>query len=195
MKRSGRKLTAAIVGALAMMGVASSALAQGPNYNYVQGGYQFWTGGGSVDGFFVDGSFAVNRQIYIAAGYDTVGYGDWDMDRLTLLGGFHQPLARNMDFYLEGGLARTSGEVCVPFFGCFSHSDTGLLLGGGVRMMTNRNLEVHGGLRLITGDYDETYLTAGAAYQFAPSLSGLANMSYMTDASEFRFQLGLRYGF
>lgn len=189
------KFTVACIG---LMMASGGALAQDIDYTYVEGGFQTITGSPSPSGVFVDGSYRITDEIYAAGGLQWLSASGVDFNLLTLRGGYIFPLSDNMDVYAEGGLANARAKASVRTeFGSFSSSvsDTGLLLGGGVRMALNEELEVHGGARLITTFSDEFYLTGGAAYEFMPNLRAVGSLSVLLDASEFQLQAGVRYSF
>lgn len=181
--------------AATLMLASAGAMAQGPNYNYVQGGYQMVTGGDNPDGLFIDASFQVADQIYVAGGYDYFGESGYDLSVLSVRGGYFHPLEQNIHVYGEAGLARSRVEVKIPPFGTVSDTSTDLMFEGGVRARLMPALEVRGALRVMTGDYDETFLIGEGAYQLNQQWSAVAGLAHMSDASEFRFQMGARFAF
>ncbi len=197
------KFKTLVLGA-AMLTVSAGAIA-GNNISYTnaQAGYQFWTGSGSIDGFFTNGSFRINEQVYVAAGYDFASASGYEFSTLSGRGGFILPM-QGFDLYAEGGLANRTAKFrnCRGNFnnnnfrcGSFSDSDMGLFLEGGIRTMIDRQIELRGSFRHITGDYDETYLTAEGVYHITPQWSAMTNVSRLMDASEFQFQIGGRFNF
>ena len=193
------KLKALVLGVGLALGCGVAA-AQGLNYSYVQGGLERSSGWGSADGLFVEGSYRVTDDIFVAGSYSSVDSSWYEMTMLTVRGGYIFPISDTMDAYAEGGIANT--EVKSRYYGSWlgsgswgSHSDTGLLLGGGVRMMVMPELEVYGGARMITGDHDDIFINGGVAYEFMPNLSVVGNLTRILDASQSMFRVGVRYGF
>ena len=187
-----------IISAAALMLASATAMAQGPNYSYVQGGYQMLTGTDSPDGLFIEGSYQIADQFYLAGGYDIFSDDFYDVSRLTARGGYIHPMENNIHLYGEAGLAFTDAEFTFCFLDtCVKGSEDSvdLMIEGGVRAQLAPALEVRGALRMITGDYDETYLIGEGVYHFNPQLAMVGGLARMSDAGEFRVQAGLRFAF
>lgn len=184
-----------ILSGAALMLASATVMAQGPNYSYVQGGYQMLTGTDSPDGGFIEGSYQIADQVYIAGGYDIFSDSFVEVSRLTARGGYIHPLEENIHLYGEAGLVSTRVERDYPFLGTVSTSSTDLMIEGGIRALLMPELEVRGALRRITGDYSETYLVGEGAYHFNPQWAVVGGLARMTDEGEFRVQVGARFAF
>ena len=183
-----------IVAGIGLMAASSMAMAQGPSFSYVEGGYQLYTASGASGGLFVDGSYRITDEIYAAAGYSMLDGTDWG--QLTLRGGYILPLADNMSAYAEGGIinSRLSHRPLGSWGPTYTHSDTGLLLGGGVRMALTPEMEAHGGVRLTTDFSNDIHLIGGGTYEVIPNLSLIGNAIMSLDRTEFTLQFGVRFG-
>ena len=92
------------LGLLSLLALASPALADGLNYNYLEaGGVNFDLDDDIVDvdgdGFGVGGSFEVGESMFVTAGYSTADFDfDIDLDQLSFGLGVHTPIGDNVDF-------------------------------------------------------------------------------------------------
>lgn len=128
--------------------LAASLLAAAPlaanaanfDYNYVEGGYVNYDfdGPGSENGLQIGGSFAVNRNVYVAA-----DYADLDNQNIFKGGvGYALPLNRSLDLY---------GQVN---YVDFDYNNDGLGLTGGLRAQVSNRVELGGGFNYYDVDPD-----------------------------------------
>ncbi len=180
---------------------ATSQVAQAAEISYsnAEAGYQMLTGDGDFDGFLVRGSFQLNDDFYLAAGFDELKDGGMSQEILSVRGGMRFALENNLDVYGELGLARAKIKVEVQTpFGTMggSDSETGIQLEGGARMMLSEKLEARAFLRHINAsDFDETFLGAQGVFYVADQVGLFAGVSRLFDASEFAIEAGVRFSF
>lgn len=144
------------------------------SYTYAQASYiSSDFAGADGDGFALDGSFELNKDFALIAGYETTSYDEFgvslDIDVLALGVAFHMPVDEKMDAVFTGGLldAEMSLDVNDPFFGSFSISgdDTGNFLSAGIRLQANPQMEL--GLALKRYDmFDEAETGIDASLLF-----------------------------
>lgn len=175
------------------------AQAEEISYNNAEVAYQKMTGDGDLDGFLLRGTFLLNDDFYLAAGFDELKDGGVSQEVLSVRGGMRFAIENNLDLYGELGLARAKikVEVSTPF-GTMggSETETGLQLEGGARMMFSDKLEGRAFLRHIAaGDFDETFLGAQGVFYVADQVGLFAGMSRLFDASEFVIEAGVRFSF
>lgn len=179
--------------------------ADGLKYTYVQGGYETWTGTDSYGGIFMDGSYRFGKMFYVAGSLAGLSNSWSDISRFSARGGYIHSLSDTMDIYAEAGMVRSGFSIkgaCETFSNgstfcesAYSDSSTDPMVEGGGRMLLTPQVELRAALQHITGDYEETFITAGAAYHFVPEASAVMNLSRMLEAEEFQVQIGFRYAF
>lgn len=197
-----KKVTGLGFGFLIAAGLAltpQTVQAAGISYNNAEAGYQMVTGDGDLDGFLLRGSFQLNEDFYLAAGFDELKDGGVSQEVLSARAGMRFALENKLDVYGELGLVRAKLKVKVRTpFGTMSGSDTetGLQLEGGARMMLSDKLEGRAYLRHVAaGDYDETFLGAQGVFYVADQIGLFAGVSRLFDVSEFAIEAGVRYTF
>ncbi len=163
------------IAAVSALAFAAPALADGPSYNYIEGGYQRvefdddFSGDFDGDGFGIGGSFALNDQWHLFADYSTADLDfDVDLDQLRLGGGFHTGLTNNVDFVAEFSYVRFDASA-----GGFSVDDDGFGLSLGMRGMAADRLELAGWVDYIDLDDsgDDTSLRGEAWYKFTENFA------------------------
>lgn len=142
------------------------------SYNYAQAAYISTDFAGiDGDGFALDGSLEINKNIAFIAGYETTGFDEFgikvDIDTLTYGFAFHMPVSDNMDVVLGAGLTDTEVSFSDPFFGDFTVSDTGNFLSAGIRVQANPQTEFSLAVkRLDAFDETETGIDASMLFNF-----------------------------
>ena len=160
------------MGALALAGMLGSGMAgaQELSYNYVEGGLALYPdfGDQSLVGIDTNARFAFTDEIFGLGGFQYLT-DDVDVTTFHVGAGYRFPIQRGTDVW--GGLTIEYNEIEStrrnPFTGqrvTTSVDDTSLGIRGGVRHMVNRDLEVSGTARLITGDLDYFGLRGSATY-------------------------------
>lgn len=158
------------IAVLSALAFAAPVLADGVSYNYVEGSYQRvefdddFGGNFDGDGFGIGGSFALNDQWHLFAGYGTADLDfDVDLDQLAVGGGFHMPISNAVDFVAEFSYVRFEASS-----GFASVDDDGFGLSVGARGMAADRLELAGWVDYIDLDQsgDDTSIRGEAWYNF-----------------------------
>ena len=145
--------------------------AAGFSYNYGQVEYH----SGDFDGLGFSGSFVINHELFIRAGYinatdDGVGV-EVDYTRFNVGLGLHMPLNPQTDGVLTVSFVSEEAETESAVFST-SVDDTGLMVTGGVRHQLNPKIELAGELFYIDALDDDLGLYAEARYLFNPGMTG-----------------------
>lgn len=186
--------TILIVGSLAL---AAPAVADGPNYDYLEVRYQGIQLDGSGfdvdgDGFGLAGSVEVGEMWQLFANYNATGFDfDVDLDELYLGGGFHAGLSPNVDFVAN--LAYVRYDVSAPFGQSFD--DDGIGASIGVRGMLTERFELAGFIEYVdlSDIGDDTSISGQAWYSFTPNFAVGFQASAGDDIT--RYGLGARLYF
>ncbi len=157
------------LGLLSLLALASPALADGLNYNYLEAGWVNFDLDDDIvdvdgDGFGVGGSFEVGESMFVTAGYSTADFDfDIDLDQLSFGLGVHTPIGDNVDFV--GTVSYVSVEASA--FG-FSEDDDGFGASVGIRAMVSDAVELAGGINYIdlSDSGDDTSFGGSAWYYF-----------------------------
>jgi len=150
-------------------------LAEGPDYNFVEGGLtEFDLDAQGADGLGIElgGAIDVTNNIFVFGNYengeDLDGNNgvDIDVSRLSLGGAYHHGLTGKTDFV--GGLAfeRIDAEVDGPGFGSISGDDNGLSFHAGIRSVPKPSIDLHAFIKRVDydGNLDDTSLEIGGWY-------------------------------
>ena len=194
----------------ASMLIAQAAVADDISYTYAQGGYQSYLDDGD-GGFFAGGSFQITDDIYIAGEFSKAEFdGNFELEVISVRGGYIFPLDNGMHAYAEGGMAKTEATISVTGEECTfvgfqvqcetvtrtaSADDTSLMFAGGVRTMVTPELELRGGAEMYLGDFDEINLIGEGVYSFGGALSALGQLAYGNEAEDLRMRIGVRFDF
>jgi outer membrane protein with beta-barrel domain len=188
------------ISVISLLILAAPALADGINYNYIEGSYQrvelddstFSVDG---DGYGIAGSVALGDNWHLIGGYNGTSFDvlpgvDVDLDELTLGGGFHTSLTPNMDFVANLAYVRLEGSSQG-----FSIDDDGLGASIGIRAMATPSLELAAALQYIelSDGGNDTTLRGDAWYSFTPSFAVGLNVSTGDDL--LRYGIGARFYF
>jgi long-subunit fatty acid transport protein len=166
---------------------SASAGAQGFDYNHLQLGY------GTInlddidvdgDGFGLSGSYAINPDWHVFAGYEDAGL-DFGVD-VTSFGagvGYNTELSPAVDMF-----ARLSYQYVELDAGAFgSVDDNGIGFGVGMRFAASDQLEIDAGIDYVdlSDSGNETAFSAGAVYNFTDEFSVGLGGSWSDDASSY----------
>lgn len=193
--------------ALVLAGASFAATAGEMSYSYVEGGYArtHIDGLGSGDGFGVDGSVAVHKNIHVFGGYSMQSASeegiDVDLDHTRLGVGFNTSINDRADFVARAAYERADVDVDVPGFGNIDGKADGWSLEAGFRGQLSVDGDIEGWLmagyakldsaeveniELDTdgADDDEFYGRAGMLFKFNPTWGVVAEGRFTSDAQE-----------
>lgn len=179
-----------IAAALLAAGIAP-AMAAGPNYNYVEVAYDNVDidGGGSISGFDLAGSFAINESFHVTGGYQHLSDSPLTITVATIAGGYNLALNETTDLVARVGFARATAKIS----GFGSASDNGYVVQLGARSMINDSFELNGFVTQVDAGGSETGVEVGAVYRFANNFGITGGLAYSDDATTFR--IGGRFSF
>jgi long-subunit fatty acid transport protein len=175
---------------------SASAGAQGFDYSYVQLGYgtiDFDDINVDGDGFGLSGSYAINPDWHVFAGYEGASL-DFGVDATTIGAGFgyNTELSPVVDMFAR--LSYQYVEVDAGAFG--SVDDNGIGFGVGMRFAASDQLEFDAGIDYVdlSDGGDETAFSLGALYNFTDAFSAGLGGSWSDDVSSYtlvgRFHFG-----
>ena len=188
--------SAVTAAATALLALAGPALADGPNYNYLEVRYQGMELDGAGfdvdgDGLGLSGSFEIGDMWQVFANYNNNGFDfDVDLDEIQLGGGFHAPLTNNVDFVANFAWVRF--EIDSPIGGV---DDDGIGASIGLRGMVTDRFELAGFVNYIDLDDggDDTSVGGQAWYSFTENFA----LGFQASASDdiTRYGIGARLYF
>lgn len=166
------------------------------DYNYFSLGYgniEFDDVDVDGDGFGLSGSYAINDDFHVFAGYQGAGL-DFGIDATTLGAGigWHTGLSPVVD--LVASLSYQYVELDAPGAGSFD--DNGLGLGVGLRFAASDEIELNAGIDYVdfSDSGNDTGFSAGGLYNFTDAFSLGLGGNWSDDASSYtlsgRFYFG-----
>jgi long-subunit fatty acid transport protein len=181
---------------LLILGLSASASAEDFDYNYFSlsyGNIEFDNVNVDGDGFGLAGSYAINEDFHVFAGYEAAGL-DFGIDATTLGAGigYHTGLSPVVD--LVANLSYQYVELDAP--GAGNVDDNGLGLGVGLRFAASDVLELNTGISYVdfSDGGDDTGFSAGGLYSFTDAFAVGLGGSWSDDASSYtvsgRFYFG-----
>ncbi|MGH8223316.1 MAG: outer membrane beta-barrel protein [Woeseiaceae bacterium] len=174
--------------------ISATAAAEGLNYTYLQASYgqvEFDDFDVDGDGFGISGSFALTEQFFLFGTYEMADFDfDVEADTFDLGGGFHAPLADNID--VVATLAYVYTEVSSGFG---SVDDNGYGIGVGLRALVSPKVELNGGVEYVdlSDSGSDTGFGAGFLFHINDMFSVGLSGSWNDDASA--YSLGGRLNF
>lgn len=173
--------------AVLLLTFSLSVSAQGFDYNYLQldyGNVEFDDINVDGDGFGVSGSFEVNPDWHVFAGYQGIGL-DFGIDATTIGAGigYNTEMSQTLDAYAR--LSYQYIELDAP--GVSSVDDNGLGFGVGLRFRASNELELNAGINYVdlSDSGDDTAFSAGAFYDFYEAFSVGLSGSWSDDVSSY----------
>lgn len=181
---------------LVLLAFSASASAEGFDYNYFQLGYgnvEFDDLNVDGDGFGLAGSYAINPDWHVFAGYEAVGL-DFGVDATSLGAGvgYNATLSPVVD--LIASISYQYVEIDVPGLG--SADDNGLGLGLDMRFAASDKVELTAGISYVdlSDSGNDTGFGVGGLYNFTDSFSLGLGANWSDDASSYtlsgRFYFG-----
>lgn len=161
---------------VSLLAVAAPALAEGPNWNYIEGSYERVefdddVGGFDVDGdgFGIAGSFEIADSWHAFASYGSADFDfDIDLDQLVIGGGLHTPISDNTDFVANLAYVRVDASALG-----FSVDDDGFGASIGVRGMMSPQVELEAYVDYVdlSDSGDDTSFRAAGWYSFTENFA------------------------
>lgn len=157
---------------MALLGFSVSVSAQGFNYNYVAVGYSqvdFDDADVDGDGFGIEGSYAVNENVHLFAGYSQadLDFGV-DFDAFNAGVGYNTAVSPTIDFV--GRLSYEYVEASASGFG--SEDDNGFGLGIGLRAQASEAIELNAGIQYVdlSDSGDSTSFSVGGLFALTDTI-------------------------
>ena len=183
-----------IVGVAALLATLPMASnAANFNYNYGQIDYQ----SGDFDGFGVSGTFEINDEIFVRAGYigatnDDAGF-DIDYTRISVGAGYHMPIITKTDTDAVFTVSIVNEELDNPTLPGGSVDETGIMLTAGVRHNLNSDVELAGDLFYIDALDGDFGIYGEARYNINKDMS--AGIGFTSSDHIDGLSLNFRFGF
>lgn len=156
-----------------------------PRYTYAELGYvntDYDDIDVDGDGFRLNGSYALHRNVHLVAGYEDV-----DLDRGFDASSWNAGIGLN--FPLRPGLDAVGRARYIDFEldtpGGGDPDEDGYGLEGLVRAMIGPQLEINGGVRYVDIEDDETSLVIGGLYEVAKNFAISAEVDFGDDVTTF----------
>lgn len=140
-----------------------------------------------LEGLRMKGSFGIAPSFSIIGSLLGASGNHYDLTVLTIGGAYHQPLPEISDMPF-GLVVRAEIEHVDPD----GANETGILLGGGVQLAILDKLQAFSELSVGSNDYHKYSLSAGARYEFVPTLEATASIE-VGDIDI--LAVGMRYNF
>ncbi len=172
------------ISVISLLILAAPAMADGPNYNYIEGSYQRVTlDDGFIDvdgdGFGIGGSVGIGDNWQLIGGYNTTDFDfGVELDQLVIGGGFHTALTPNTDFVANLAYIRLDASALGQSF-----DDDGYAARIGVRSMVSENLELAGFVQYadLSDSGNDTSVSAAAWYSFTQNFAVGLNVGTAED--------------
>ncbi len=164
-----------------------SASAESFDYNYLSLGYgtiEIDNTSADGDGLLLGGSFALNDEFHVFAGYQDAGLDfGVDFNALNVGIGYHMGLSPTVD--LVAGVSYQYVEIDVGGFG--NADDDGFGLGLGLRFAATPEVELNAGVSYVDlgNSGDDTAFTLGGLYNFSDALALGLSGSWADDISSY----------
>ena len=182
--------------AVLLLIASASASAEGFDYNYLQLEYtniEFDDISVDGDGFGLSGSYAINPDWHVFAGYGAAGL-DFDVDATTIAAGigYNTELSPVVDAYAR--LSYQYVELDAPGLG--SVDDSGIGFGVGLRFAASQDLELNAGIEYVDfGDGgDDTGFGLGALWKFTDAFALGLGGSWSDDVTSYTLSGRVYFG-
>jgi long-subunit fatty acid transport protein len=183
-----RKSITLITAAIAAATLPLSAMADKPDWRYVEGGYTKMDFDDNEsfepDGLTVNSKYLLNSNWYLNGEYSFFEEGNFDFDMLTLGAGYRLPINATTDAYFGANLERVDGDV---------DDETGYSINAGLRSMITEQVELAGEIGYYDVDDGEATFKVGANYYITPQWAVGANYKIIDDLDI--MQVTARYAF
>ncbi len=154
------KKTTTLLGITLLATLPLDALAASPSWTYVEGGYTRLdadNSGFDPDGLVISGTHLVAKDIYITGDYRMTEEGRYDLNTLTLGGGYRLGINSTTDAYFGANFE----ELDMP-----GNTERGYSINAGLRTMLSPQLELTGELGYYDVTDGEATMKVAANYYF-----------------------------
>jgi len=171
---------------------ASAVQAATISYDYVEGGF------GEIDeadALFLGGSTSLDKNLYLLGSAYVIDENNLDGFYLEGGLGYHLPLNKQTDLFMNAQLLYADIDVDTPF-GSASEDDLGAILRAGVRFRPVEQFELEGSLAASSNDLlidDGLGINVSGRYFFTPQFSGALGLHSDTELDG--VSLSVRYAF
>lgn len=180
-------ITKLVLAGTTLLSVSLPALANTPDWRYVEGGftrYGFDNSNFEPDGLHVAGKYLLDGNFYANGEFGWLDESGFDFTTLTLGGGYRLSVNNTTDAYVGANFERIDAD---------NYDDNGYSLVTGVRSMVLPELELNGELGYYDVDEGDITLKVGANYYFNPQFAVGASYKFIDDADV--LQVSARYAF
>lgn len=165
-----------------------SAMAEKPDWRYVEGGYTKMDFDDNEsfepDGLTVNGKYLLNSNWFLNGEYSFFEEGNFDFNMLTVGAGYRIPVNASTDAYVGANVERVDGDV---------EDDTGYSINAGLRSMLTEQVELAGEVGYYDVDDGEATFKIGANYYITPQWAVGASYKFIDDLDI--MQVTARYAF
>ena len=158
------------------------------NYNYINGGYvsESPSGGSSLNGLGVDGSYTFAPNWHAFAGYSHLTCCGISTNNFNVGAGYHMDLTNQLGLFVEGEFLRVNAT---------GNSNNGWGVDGGVRFAINSQFEVDGVVSHtnVNTNPSTTENTIGVRGLFNINQQWSVFASYANNSDFNTFQAGVRF--
>lgn len=173
---------------LLCMALGTTAFAEGPRYNFIEGSYERVEiddsfGDIDGDGFGIGGSLELSDSFHAFASYGTADFDfNVDLDTLTVGGGYHSPMTDSVDLVAEIAYVQVDASALG-----FSADDDGFGASIGLRGKTTDRVELEGFVDYVNLDDagDDTSFRGAAWYAINDSFSVGLQLGFGDDATSY----------
>lgn len=145
-----------------------TALAESPNWRYVEGGYALLdTDAAEYDGVGVNAKYLLQNNIYLNGDYTNVTDNGFDINTITAGAGYRIPLNGMTDAYVGVNFERVDTDAV---------EENGYSINTGVRSMVTPELELLGEVGYYDVDDGDMSVKVGANFYFTRNWA--AGVSY-----------------
>ncbi len=184
-----------LVAATAVVALSPPALAERPEYSFVEIGYQrvdFDVFNTSVDGdaYTLGGSLELGESWQAFASYGNAEFDfNVDLDEYAIGGGFHGSLSPTSDFVLNLAYIRAEASA-----GALSADDDGFGISVGMRNMITPRVELAGFVNYVDVGDDDFGVTGRAWYFLTEQFAVGANIGFSDDVTRYGIAGRLFFG-
>lgn len=182
---------------LLFLALTASASAKEFDYNYLSLSYgiiEFDDTSFDGDGFGLGGSYAINEDFHVFAGYQAVGL-DFGIDATSFGAGlgYHTSLTPVVDLVASVSYQYVDFDAPAPFSG---GDDNGFGLDLGLRFAASEELELNAGISYVdlSDSGDDTGFGVGGLYSFTDAFALGLSAAWSDDATSYALEGRFYFG-